>query len=94
MKMDWEARSVVEMEADEVTLFVLYREQVAEQNGLTRDRLPYTPQMDHLLSRFNRQTKAEYSHLDLWEKLKTVLKCGEERIEAYLSQKRIQFPHR
>lgn len=92
MKMDWQTRAVTQMESDEVALFVLYRTQANEPNGLTRDQLPYTPQMDFLRSRYNQLTRSQLNHHDLWEKLKLVLKYGEERIEQYLQAANIPFP--
>lgn len=92
MKMDWQTRTVTQMESDEVTLFVLYRSQANQPNGLTRDNLPYTPQMDDLRGRYNQQTKSQLTPHDFWEKLKLVLKCGEDRIEQYLQGVGVQFP--
>jgi hypothetical protein len=92
MKVDRETKQVTQMEPEEVALFVLYRAQAVEPNGLTRDRLPYTPKMDALLQQYNQQARRQISHHELWEKMKQVLKCGEEYIEQYLRASNITFP--
>jgi hypothetical protein len=91
MKMNWVSREVTDMEPEEVHLFILYRQQLVEPNGRTRDDLPYTPQMETLLTRFNQRVNGRYSQTELWAKLRTVLKCGEWNIERFLESRGIPF---
>lgn len=92
MKKNWNTQTVTQMDPEEVVLFVLYRNQTNTPDGLTRDRLPYTQQFDRLLNEYNRRTRAGLSPGEFWEKLKIVLKPGEDRIEAYLRSANIPFP--
>ena len=57
----------MEIDTDEVLLFVLHRTQVNSPGGLTRDKLPYTPQIDRLREQFYRQTEAGLSPHNFWK---------------------------
>ena len=84
-------RTITYMDHNEIVLFQLYREQLAN-GGRSRDDLQHTPECDALRETYNERTGLQLDRREFWVHLLRVLKCGENNIEEYLTNEGIDFP--
>ena len=83
--------SLREVNEREILVFQLYREALSP-TMLSRDRLPYSPEFDHMVAEFNRRTGENLTHRELWDLALNVLKTtSEPNFEAYLRSRNIPF---